>query len=149
FVHFRVVHGVAGLNPDVEWGEWSGAWTAEFPHPQVGKLVMSATVWGTNAVVNRSVRGGEILAYVASATPMGGAGTRFFMSVATRRGETAEAVLDQQQALHTQIINEDLPIMNTLRLGDDHFVASDRQMVKYLRRVRTFPRVSMAELEAG
>jgi hypothetical protein len=149
FVHFRVVHEIPGLDPDVEWGQWGAEWTAFLPHPTVGEMTMNLRLLGTNSVISRSGRDEEILTHIAAATPMGEQGTRFFVCVATQRSDKAALALDQQQALHTELINEDVPIMNTLRLGDDHLVTSDRQLAKYLRYVRDFPKMTFKELDAS
>lgn len=147
FQHFRVVHKIPDLNPEVNWNEWGAEWTATIGHPTVGEMVMSLTTYGTNAVKSRSLRGDDILTHIAGVSPMGSEGLRFFVAVATRRVENAEELLDQRQAMNVQLVLEDLPIMTTLRLGDGHFVASDRELVKFIRYVRDFPRAAIAQFE--
>lgn len=147
FQHFRVVHGVAGLNPDVHWTEWGAQWTGDFGHPTVGEMLMTLTIFGTNAVRSYSVRGDDILTHIAATSPMGSEGLKFFVCVATPKSENAELFLDQRQTMNVQLILEDLPIMSTLRLGDDHLVASDRELVKFLRFVRDFPRATMTQFD--
>lgn len=148
FQHFRVVHGIPGLNPEVHWNDWGAEWTDNFPHPAVGEILFTLKLLGTNSVMSYSTRGDDVLTHIAATSPMGSQGTRFFISVATRRSGSAELFLDQQQELHCDLVQEDLPIMNTLRLGDDHLVASDRQLARYLRYVRDFPKATMVQLEA-
>lgn len=147
FAHFRSVHGVPDLNPEIEQDDWSMVWTAPFPHPTVGKMTMTLKLVGMNAVVSHSDRAGDILTHIATTAPLGESGVQFFVTVATRRGENAQAALEAQQDLHTQLINEDLPVMNSIRLGDATLVGSDYGLVSFLRRMREFPRVTFPEIE--
>jgi nitrite reductase/ring-hydroxylating ferredoxin subunit len=148
FQHLEILHEIPGLNPEVTWHEWGGEWTAEVAHPAITKMTMQARMWGVNALVSRSVRGSEVLIYLAGSTPLGREGLTTFICVAAEKGDGAEAILDQQQALHTELIQEDLPVMNTIRMGDALFSTSDRNMVRYLRYARNYPRAQMRDFKA-
>jgi nitrite reductase/ring-hydroxylating ferredoxin subunit len=148
FQHFQVVHGIPGLNPEVTWHEWGGEWTAEVEHPVIRHMTMQARMWGVSSLVSRSVRDAEELIYLASTSPLGREGLTGFLCVVAEKGDGAEAILDEQQALHTELIQEDVRIMNSLRLGKAMFSTSDRSMVRYLRYVRDYPRMSMKDFEA-
>jgi phenylpropionate dioxygenase-like ring-hydroxylating dioxygenase large terminal subunit len=153
FAHFRVVHKVEGLDPDVETDGQMMQWTADLPHPTVGSIRMTGQCWGTNVAMSFGRRDGFAVARIGGMTWMGpNRGTRCFTVAGAELGgegeaarAQAEASLDAQQALSTQLINEDLPIMNTLRLGDDHLVGADRKLAAYLRFVRDYPRATMAD----
>jgi nitrite reductase/ring-hydroxylating ferredoxin subunit len=145
FQHFRVVHGL-NFDPDVQWQQWSASWTADVEHPLLGEVTMAATLFGTNTVLTRSVRGEDILTHIAAITKMGDQSVIFFC-VATRKCDTSDEILDQQQAFHSQIVSEDLPILNTLRLGNDHLVASDKQLAKFLRYLKNYPKTSITDLD--
>jgi hypothetical protein len=148
FQHFEVVHEIPGLNPKVTWHEWGGEWTSEVAHPTITKMTMQARMWGVSSLVSRSVRGSEELIYLACTSPLGREGLTAFMCVAAEKGDSAEEILDQQQALHSELIQEDVQIMNTMRIGGALFSASDRNMVRYLRYVHNYPRTRMKDLEA-
>ena len=45
-----------------------------------------------------------------------------------------------------KVFNEDIPILNSLRMGDDHLVGSDRKLATFLRYSRDYPRLSMSTL---
>ena len=109
---------------------------------------MQARMWGVSSLVSRSVRDAEELIYLASTSPLGREGLTGFLCVVAEKGDGAEAILDEQQALHTELIQEDVRIMNSLRLGKAMFSTSDRNMVRYLRYVRDYPRMSMKDFEA-
>lgn len=155
FAHFRAVHGIENLSPDVERDGHRMRWSVDnFIHEAVGRVTMTVEKWGPNISVTHGVRNGEFLGHLAASSPMGREGTKFFIVAVTRLESddeegraTADRNLDQILALHTDLLNEDLPIMNTLRLGEAHMTAADRQMARYLHYVRSYPRTTMAELE--
>jgi phenylpropionate dioxygenase-like ring-hydroxylating dioxygenase large terminal subunit len=151
-VHNRVVHGIQINDPEVEWiTPYVAAfqWDAEFKERAIGTWHLDIRVFGTNAQANSGIRGDRMKHQVAGGCPMGSAGNRMFFAVATPDSPGAPEYLEEQEALHNRLVNEDFPIMNTLRLGDDHFVASDREIVRYLRFVRDYPRTTVAALEAS
>jgi nitrite reductase/ring-hydroxylating ferredoxin subunit len=145
FQHFQVVHEVPGLNPDITWHEWGGEWIAEVAHPVITNMTMQARMWGVNSLVSRSVRGDEELSYLIGMTPLGKEGLSPFICAAAEKGDGAEVILDQQLKLHTELIQEDVRIMNSIELGEAMFSSSDRSMVRYLRYVRDFPRAHMKD----
>jgi nitrite reductase/ring-hydroxylating ferredoxin subunit len=147
FQHFRVVHKMPLEHPEVTWSKWGAQWTTEYPHPLIGTMTMTLYVVGPNTVVTRSLRGDEVIQHMVGVGAFGPNTTKLFCVVAAERGDNAEKVLDEQSALHTQISNEDIDILNTLRFGDNHFVSADRHLVKYLRWLREYPRATMQELE--
>src|SRR3546814_12528495 len=55
--------------------------------------------------------------------------------------------LDRQAAMHTQILNEDLPVLNNMRFDELLLVPSDKAMTRFIKAVRKYPRVTMKELE--
>lgn len=155
FAHFRSVHGITDLSPTVERDGHRMRWSVDnFEHEAVGRISMTVEKWGPNISVTHGTRDGDFLAHLAASAPMGRAGTRFFIIAITRQeGDDEEAKanaqrnLDQVLALHTELLNEDLPILNSVRLGEAHFTAADRPMARYLQYVRSYPRITMAALE--
>lgn len=116
-------------------------------------MTITAECWGTNSAMSYGTHDETPIAHIAATTSMGSQGLRVFMALgAELQGDDeaafaqAEASLDAQQAVHTSLVNEDIPIMNSLRLGDDHLVAADRKLAHFLRYVRDYPRLSVASL---
>lgn len=147
--HLHVLHNVPVDFTEVMQKEWAMGWSSAFPHPAVGEIQIENWVWGTNSVVSHGKRGAERTMHIAGISPMGREGTKIFVTVAAEQSESADDFLDQQQAMHTQLINEDLPVLNTIRFGRTQFVESDKHLTRFLRYVRKFPKVTMAELEAS
>lgn len=150
-VHNRVVHGLKIADPEVQFADPYTAimhWGADFMERESGALRTDITVRGTNVVCSSGEHEGRMMWHIAGVSPLGKRGTRVFFVVATSRDQDATAHLNRQQALHNRFVNEDLPILNTLRLGDFHLVKNDQALGRYLRFVRSYPRVTMAELES-
>ena len=51
--------------------------------------------------------------------------------------------------MHNRFVNEDLPILNGLRIGDMHLVGADRAMARFMRAVRKYPRTTLDALETA
>jgi nitrite reductase/ring-hydroxylating ferredoxin subunit len=149
-VHNRVVHGLQIADPTVEVVDdyiRKMRWDATYMERESGSLRSDILVYGTNAISTSGEHDGRATWHIAGLGPHGRQGTRVFIMAATTKGPGAEEHLDREQALHSRFVNEDLPILNTIRLGEDHLVANDRAMVRYLRYAREYPRATMAELE--
>lgn len=149
-VHNRVVHGLQIADPSLEQvNDYTTRihWDATYEERESGHLRSDILQYGTNAISTYGEHDGRTTLHLAGTSPLGRDGTRVFITVATTRDEGSEEHLDRQQALHTRFVNEDLPILNTIRLGDDHLVANDKGIVRYLRYARTYPKATMAELE--
>lgn len=149
FQHLRVVHG-SKIEADasaLDIDDHSIKYRMDLDHPHGGSFDLSMHVWGTNCLVTMGEHEGDLSMHVAAGTPMGSLGTRYFMSVAVPKTQGAEE-LERIKAMHTQLLNEDLPIMNTLRMGKNLFVPADRAMNRYFRYARAYPRASMADFGA-
>jgi nitrite reductase/ring-hydroxylating ferredoxin subunit len=149
-VHNRVVHGLRIADPDIDpLDDYTTRmeWRATYEEREQGDLRTEILVFGTNAIRAQGEHDGRLAGNLAALSPMGRAGTRAFFCVMAERSDDAEEFLDRQQATHTRFVNEDLPILNTMRMGKDHLVAADRAMVRYIRYARSYPRTTMAELE--
>jgi phenylpropionate dioxygenase-like ring-hydroxylating dioxygenase large terminal subunit len=151
-VHNRVVHGIQIEDPEIEWITpyvCAFQWEMVFKERAQGTWQTDIRVFGTNAVGNVGIRDGRLKLQLVGSAPMGSQGTRTFFALATDNSPGGQEYLEEQEALHTRLINEDLPILNTLRLGDDHFVATDRNIVRYLRFARDYPKTTVTALEAS
>src|SRR3546814_20815165 len=82
-------------------------------------------------------------------TPCGREGTKVFFSVATTKDEKSEEYFDKWQAMHNRFINEDLPILNSMRLGDLHLVGADRAMIRFMLAARNYPRTTLDAIETS
>lgn len=112
------------------------------------------TMFGTNAIVSHGKRGGHLLQHIGAGTPMGSKGTKFFLLITTpaagvdgRKSSDVEHDLDLLQKMHTQLFNEDVPVLNSIRPGRNMFVKSDQILARYFRYARGYPTTTLRELD--
>src|SRR3546814_12450048 len=51
--------------------------------------------------------------------------------------------------MNNRFINEDLPILNSMRLGDLHLVGADRAMIRFMLAARNYPRTTLDAIETS
>lgn len=150
-VHNRVVHGLQISDPEVQMVDPYTArmyWDSEYMEKESGKWRADVNVYGTNVARSAGDHDGRMTWHIAGISPLGRGNTRVFFVVATRRGDGAREHVERMKAQHNRFVNEDLPILNSMRLDDFHLVANDRAMARFLRFARDYPRKTMTELEA-
>ena len=93
---------------------------------------------------------------LAGSFPKGNDGLRLFMTIsvdlpedndATRR--EIEARLDEHEALHRRIPQEDLAVLNSVEFGKTRLTKDDRDLAEFLAYVRRYPRTTIRKLEAA
>src|SRR5690606_19110634 len=149
-VHLRFLHGVNIVNSDIEEIDpyrRRMSWDADMGAKAAGGLRMTIDVYGMNSLRTQGDQGGRMKWYIAASIPSVSLGTRFFLSIVTSNEPGAEEFLDRQAAMHTQIINEDLPVLNNMRLDELLLVPSDKAMARFMRSVVKYPRTTMKQLE--
>jgi nitrite reductase/ring-hydroxylating ferredoxin subunit len=112
------------------------------------------TMYGTNSLVSYGRWGEHLMQHIGAGTPMGSKGTKFFLLITVpaagvngRKSSDVEHDFDILQKMHTQLFNEDLPVLNSIRPGRNMFVKSDQVLAKYFRYARGYPRTSLREIE--
>jgi phenylpropionate dioxygenase-like ring-hydroxylating dioxygenase large terminal subunit len=149
-VHLRFLHKVNIINSDIEEIDpyrrrmW---WEADMGEKAAGGLRMTIHVYGMNSLRTQGDQGGRLKWYIAASVPSVREGTKFFFTMVTTKDEGADEFLDRQTVMHTQILNEDVPILNNMRLDELLLVPSDRAMARFMRSVLKYPRVTMKALE--
>jgi phenylpropionate dioxygenase-like ring-hydroxylating dioxygenase large terminal subunit len=149
-VHNRVVHGLQIADPEVQIVDAFTArmhWDSEYVERESGSMRADLDVYGTNVIRTCGEHDGRMTWHIAGVSPLGRRGTRVFIVLATRRDTGAREHLERQAALHNRFVNEDLPILNSMRLGDFQLVGNDRAIARYFRFARNYPRATMSELE--
>lgn len=149
-VHLRFLHGVNVVNSKIEEIDpyrRRMSWVADMGEKAAGGLRMNIDVYGMNSLRTKGDQGGRLKWYIAGSVPSVREGTKFFLTIVTTNEPGAEEFLDRQAAMHTQILNEDVPILNNMRLDELLLVPSDRAMTRFMRSVLKYPRVTMKELE--
>ncbi len=149
-VHLRFLHKVNITNSEVEEIDpyrRRMSWEADMGDKAAGGLRLEIYVYGVNSLRTKGDQGGRLKWYIAASVPSVRLGTRFFLTIITTKEAGAVEFLDRQAAMHTQILDEDTPILNNMRLEDLLMVPSDRAMTRFMRSVLKYPRVTMRELE--
>ncbi|HEX8028500.1 MAG TPA: hypothetical protein VF491_08565, partial [Vicinamibacterales bacterium] len=149
-VHLRFLHGVNIVNSEIEEIDpyrSRMSWEADMGEKAAGGLRLDIHVYGMNSLRTKGDQGGRLKWYIAASVPSVREGTKFFLTIVTTKDEGAEAFLDRQAAMHTQILNEDVPVLNNMRLDELLLVPSDRAMARFMRAVLKYPRVTMKALE--
>ena len=152
-VHLRFLHGVNIVNTDIEEinpykfrMSWQAAHSGE---KHTGTWNPDIFVYGMNCIRTKGEMDGRLKWYIAASTPCGREGTKFFLTLITTKEAGAEAFFDRAEALHNRIINEDLPVLNNMRYGALRLVASDRDLGRFIRSVREYPRTTLDALETA
>lgn len=149
-VHLRFLHGVNIVNSDIEEIDpyrRRMSWVADMGAKAAGGLRMTIDVYGMNSLRTQGDQGGRLKWYIAGSVPSVREGLRFFLTIVTTNEPGAEEFLDRQAAMHTQIINEDLPVLNNMRLDELLLVPSDKAMTRFMRAVLKYPRMTIKALE--
>jgi hypothetical protein len=114
----------------------------------IGEITNNIRMWGVASVLSVITDDTGVLYYLSGQAPLGREGTGTFMSVATLRGEGAEERIDNLLNLQVTLVGEDIPVLTTIEPGPTVMTSSDRDLVKFIRFARDYPRARMADLEA-
>jgi phenylpropionate dioxygenase-like ring-hydroxylating dioxygenase large terminal subunit len=152
-VHLRFLHGMKIVGTQIEQMDpyrcrmsWKAEHTGE---KDSGSWSPEIDVYGMNGIRTKGEMDGRLKWYIAASTPCGRRGTRMFLTIITTKDAGAESFLDRAEAMHNRILNEDLPILNNMRFGALRLVKSDRDMGRFIRAAREYPRTTLDELEAA
>jgi len=148
FQHIHTMHSMPGFHPEVTWHEFGPEWTGVMAREDLGAITNNIRMWGVASVLSVITDDTGVLYYLSGQAPLGREGTATFMSVATLRGEGAEERVDNLLHLQTALVLEDVPVLTTIAPGPSVLSATDRDLVKFIRYARAYPRARMADLEA-
>jgi hypothetical protein len=149
--HFRAVHGMQiAFDPnEVTVHEHTIDHVFRATAPEFGPFVQHRRLWGTNVLTMWNMRGGRRLFMAHALCALPGNRCQGYVVNATPRDTgdegTAAAVLQDAQAYARRLIEEDIPIMRTIRFRQDQLTASDRLLAEGIRWVRAYPRANPAE----
>jgi phenylpropionate dioxygenase-like ring-hydroxylating dioxygenase large terminal subunit len=149
--HFSAVHGMQIEVRPEEYVENPYTVDCVFrtTTPEFGVIAQHRKLWGTNAVTMSNPAGGRTLYMSHALCALPGNRCQGYVVNATPRdtaGQTGAAeVLQNAQGYARRLIEEDLPIMRTIRFRQDQLTASDRLLAEGIRWIRNFPRANPAE----
>ncbi len=145
FQHLRVLHGLKiECDPDaIEVGDYRIQYDVRFEDPNLGVFDQRIRVTGTNTIALAGRLNGMAILSMATGTPTPDGRTRGWSVTATPKSEGSDAEREQRlqigEAFFRRLIQEDEPIMKTIRFHDGLLIDADRALARFLQYVRRFP----------
>lgn len=153
FQHLRVLHGLKiTFDPnDVRIVDHGLEYEAQFESPEFGAFDQKIRVFGTNTICLRGTMGGQKMLTMYTGTPRPNGYTRGWVVSAAPRPpeETPEAIefCDQQvamtEAFFVGLIEQDTPVMSSIRFREGALVPADRALARFLKYVRSYPKANV------
>jgi phenylpropionate dioxygenase-like ring-hydroxylating dioxygenase large terminal subunit len=145
FQHLRVLHGLKiECDPDaIEVGDYRIQYDVRFEDPNLGIFDQRIRVTGTNTIALAGRLNGMAILSMATGTPTPDGHTHGWSVTATPRSEGSDAEREQRlqigEAFFKRLIQEDEPILKTIRFHDGLLIDADRALARFLQYVRRFP----------
>jgi phenylpropionate dioxygenase-like ring-hydroxylating dioxygenase large terminal subunit len=145
FQHLRVLHGLKiECDPDaIEVGDYRIQYDVRFEDPNLGIFDQRIRVTGTNTIALAGRLNGMAILSMATGTPTPDGRTHGWSVTATPKSEGSDAEREQRlqigEAFFRRLIQEDEPIMKTIRFHDGLLIDADRALARFLQYVRRFP----------
>ena len=145
FQHLRVLHGLKiDCNPDqIHVGPYKIEYDVRFEDPQLGIFDQSIRVSGTNTIALSGKLNGMSVLSMATGTPTPDGRTHGWSVTATPLSEGDDETRAQRiqigQAFFHRLIEEDTPIMSTIRFREGLLIDADRALAMFFQYVKKFP----------
>ena len=145
FQHLRVLHGLKiECDPDaIDVGDYRIQYDVRFEDPNLGVFDQRIRVTGTNTIALAGRLNGMTILSMATGTPTPDGRTHGWSVTATPKAEGSDAEREQRlqigEAFFKRLIDEDTPIMQTIRFHDGLLIDADRALARFLQYVRRFP----------
>jgi phenylpropionate dioxygenase-like ring-hydroxylating dioxygenase large terminal subunit len=145
FQHLRVLHGLKiECDPDrIEVGDYRIEYDVRFEDPKLGIFDQSIRVTGTNTIALAGRLNGMNILSMATGTPTPDGRTHGWSVTATPRAEGNDSEREQRMqighAFFSRLIEEDEPIMKTIRMREGLLIDADRALARFFQYVKRFP----------
>jgi hypothetical protein len=145
FQHLRVLHGLKiDCDPNqIHVGPYKIEYDVRFEDPNLGIFDQSIRVSGTNTIALAGKLNGMSVLSMATGTPTPDGRTHGWSVTATPIAEgddEARAMRIQiGQAFFQRLIEEDTPIMSTIRFREGLLIDADRALAMFFQYVKKFP----------
>jgi len=145
FQHLRVLHGLKiDCNPDqIHVGPYKIEYDVRFEDPNLGIFDQSIRVSGTNTIALSGKLNGMSVLSMATGTPTPDGRTHGWSVTATPKAEGDDEARAQRiaigQAFFQRLIEEDTPIMSTIRFREGLLIDADRALARFFQYVKKFP----------
>ncbi len=145
FQHLRVLHGLKiDCDPEqIEVGEYRIEYAVRFEHPDFGMFDQQIRVTGTNTIALVGRLNGMAILSMATGTPTPDGRTHGWSVTATPLADGSASEREQRlqlgAAFFARLIEEDEPIMKTIRFREGLLIDADRALARFLQYVKRFP----------
>jgi nitrite reductase/ring-hydroxylating ferredoxin subunit len=152
--HLRSVHGLILEDPkEVVQDEYGFDYDTTFEMPGMGQFEQHIRVVGTNTtLLSGTMAGSPVFSMWSGRATKSGETVGFLVSGTLKLPSQDEATLEQSQAIiqtnlgfQINLIEDDRPIMTTIRFREGFMSASDRFISRFLKYVRQFPKADPAQ----
>jgi len=135
FQHLRTLHGLETSTPDkIEVGTYNIEFAIETP-----AYAQHGLITGTNAFGQHLRRGEDHVWMLFTGRAVARGLSMSYYVVGVEPGPGVAERLAAVKAMTVKLIDEDAPILNTIRFRKGALVASDRFLARYLKYVADFP----------
>ncbi len=135
FQHLRTLHGLPAVAPDsVEIRPYGIEYRVETPF-----YAQHGVITGTNCFSQHLRRGDDDMWMMFTGRSVAPGRSMSYYVVGAAPGADAAPRLAAVKALATRLLDEDAPILHTMRFRKGTLVASDRFLARYLKYVAGFP----------
>jgi hypothetical protein len=131
-------------DPDrIEVGAYRIGYDVRFEDPRIGIFDQSIRVTGTNTIALSGRLNGMNILSMATGTPTPDGRTHGWSVTATPRAEGNESEREQRKQIghvfFSRLIEEDEPIMKTIRMREGLLIDADRALARFFQYVKRFP----------
>ena len=152
--HLKVLHGVAFGHEDphklVRWHEWGFEYdfaggTGDQNQKGQAELAWRLGIHGSNIFFQEGTHNGRWYGGFAIFSCIRPNKSEIFGGIVTRKSEGDDnagglALLKEMMAFEAYVVNEDLPVLNTIKYKPGTLTKSDQTLARFLDYLRTYPR---------
>lgn len=145
FQHLRVLHGLKiECDPDkIAVGPYQINYDTRFEDPELGVFDQSIRVTGTNTIALAGKLNGMRVFSMATGSPTPDGRTHGWSVTATPKSEGSAEEREQRmqisEAFFKRLIDEDTPIMSTIRFREGLLIEADRALAMFFQYLKRFP----------
>jgi phenylpropionate dioxygenase-like ring-hydroxylating dioxygenase large terminal subunit len=152
FQHLRVLHGLKiDFDPrDIRMRDYDFEYDVKFEDPNYGIFDQQIRVTGTNTIALTGELNGMKILSMATGTPTPDGRTVGWMITGAPKPKTeaekqaVEGQIAIGEAFFRRLIEEDQPVMSSIRFREGILLEADRALARFLKYVRSFPKASPA-----
>lgn len=149
--HIRVVHDIQverDPSESIEWTDHSMLYDFKGIHASGHQIEFRVGIFGTSLFYQSSSFNGRWYGYMAPMGMPSPGRTKLYYVLAARRGDGSDRETDEflgfAMDVQRKIVNEDLPILKTIRFRPGTLTKSDKALAQFLEYLMRYPRAHPA-----